>query len=226
MKILVIEDEHRIAQAIKQGLEQESYAVDLAFDGEEGYNAASGDEYDLILLDVMMPEMNGYQVVKRLRDDGNHTPILMLTAKDQDKDVVMGLDSGADDYLAKPFSFEVLLARIRALLRRPEDTVHSVLQVGNLTLDVTNHEVRRGGKEISLSSKEYAILEYLIRNQGKVLSKANIMNHVWDFDANILPNNVEVFITYLRNKIDKPFQGEGLIKTVRGLGYKVSEWNI
>lgn len=222
MKILVVEDEHRIAQAIKQGLEQESYAVDVAHDGEEGYNTAAGDEYDLILLDVMMPEMNGYEVVKKLREDGNHTPVLMLTAKDQDRDIVNGLDSGADDYLAKPFSFEVLLARIRALLRRPEDTIQNVMQVGDLTLDVTNHEVKRAGKDIKLSSKEYAILEYMIRNQGKVLSKTNIMNHVWDFDADILPNNVEVFITYLRNKIDKPFKGEGLIQTVRGFGYKVS----
>lgn len=221
MRILVVEDEHRIAQAIKEGLEQESYAVDVAYDGEEGYSSAANDEYDLIILDVMMPQMNGYEVVKKLRADGNHTPILMLTAKDQSRDVVNSLDSGADDYLAKPFSFEVLLARIRALLRRPQDTIGDVLSSGDLTLDVTNHEVRRAGKEIRLSSKEYAILEYLLRNRGKVLSKNNIMSHVWDFDADILPNNVEVFITYLRNKIDKPFEGPNLIQTVRGFGYKV-----
>lgn len=222
MRILVVEDEHRIARALKEGLEQESYAVDLAFDGEDGYNNASNDDYDLIILDVMLPVMNGYEVVQKLRDDGNHAPVLMLTAKDQNRDVVHGLNAGADDYLAKPFSFEVLLARIRALLRRPQETTTDVLSVGDLKLDVMNHEVTRGGESIKLSSKEYAILEYLLRNQGKVLSKHNIISHVWNFDADVLPNNVEVFITYLRNKIDKPFSGPGLIQTVRGFGYKVS----
>jgi two-component system copper resistance phosphate regulon response regulator CusR len=221
MRILVVEDEHRIAQALKEGLEQESYAVDVAYDGEDGYNTASNDDYDLIILDVMMPQMNGYQVVKKIRDDGNHTPVLMLTAKDQNQDVISGLDSGADDYLAKPFSFEVLLARVRALLRRPHDAVANILKTKDLTLDLNSHEVKRAGKEIRLSTKEYAILEYLLRNKGKVLSKNNIMTHVWDFDADILPNNVEVFITYLRNKVDKPFKGPDLIQTVRGFGYKV-----
>lgn len=222
MRILVVEDEHRIAQAIKEGLEQESYAVDICYDGEDGYNtAAATDDYDLIILDVMMPGMNGYEVTQKLRADGNHTPILMLTAKDQPRDVVHGLDTGADDYLPKPFSFEVLLARIRALLRRPEHTTGEVLQAGDLKLDPVSHEVTRGGKPIRLSSKEYAVLEYLLRNRGKVLSKNSIMTHVWDFDADILPNNVEVFITYLRAKIDKPFKGPGLIQTVRGFGYKI-----
>lgn len=221
MRILVVEDEHRIAQAIKEGLEQESYAVDLAFDGLDGYNAAVNDEYDLIVLDVMMPELNGYEVVKKLRDDGKHTPVLMLTAKDQNKDIVQGLDSGADDYLQKPFSFEVLLARIRALMRRPQETIKHVIKIEDLTVDLTNRDVRRAGKPIKLSSKEYAVLEYLVRNSGKVLSKNNIMTHVWDFDADILPNNVEVFVAYLRNKIDKPFKGPKLIHTVRGFGYRV-----
>ncbi len=225
MRILVVEDEHRIAQAIKQGLEQESYAVDVCFDGEEGYNtalAAKDDEYDVILLDVMMPIMDGYEVCRKLREQSIHTPVLMLTAKDQNRDIVRGLDQGADDYLAKPFSFEVLLARIRALLRRPHDSVGTdKLAVGDLTLDPANHTVVRAGQDIHLSSKEYAILEYLIRNQGKVLSKNNIMTHVWDFDADILPNNVEVFITYLRSKIDKPFNTPHLIHTVRGFGYKL-----
>jgi DNA-binding response OmpR family regulator len=222
MRILVVEDEHRIAQAIKQGLEQESYAVDVAYDGEEGYNTASNDEYDLVVLDVMMPKMNGYEVVKKLRGNGNHTPVLMLTAKDQNRDVVNGLDSGADDYLAKPFSFEVLLARVRALLRRPQDSLSEILRAADLTLDTNSHEVKRNGVDIKLSAKEYAILEYLLRNQGKVLSKNNIMTHVWDFDADVLPNNVEVFIAYIRNKIDKPFPGPDLIQTVRGFGYKVA----
>lgn len=221
MRILVVEDEHRIAQAIKEGLEQESYAVDVCFDGEDGYNSAANDEYDIILLDVMMPGMTGYEVCRKLREEGNHTPILMLTAKDQPRDVVQGLDTGADDYLAKPFAFEVLLARIRALLRRPTDSVGETLSAGDLKLDPTNHQVSRNGTSIALSNKEYAILEYLLRNRGRVLSKNNIMTHVWDFDADILPNNVEVFITYLRAKVDKPFKGPHLIQTVRGFGYKI-----
>jgi two-component system OmpR family response regulator len=223
MRILVVEDEHRIAQAVKEGLEQESYAVDVAYDGEEGYSSARYDEYDLIILDVMMPGMDGYAVCRRLRDEKVHTPILMLTAKDQDKDVVHGLDTGADDYLAKPFSFEILLARIRALLRRPHDTASTALEVDDLSLDPNSHNVTRGGKPIKLSAKEYAILEYMLRNKGKILSKNNIMTHVWDFDADILPNNVEVFIAYLRSKIDKPFAGPDLIQTVRGFGYKIGD---
>jgi two-component system, OmpR family, response regulator len=221
MRILVVEDEHRIAQAVKEGLEQESYAVDLAHDGLEGYNTAANDDYDLILLDVMLPEMNGYEVVKKLRADGKHMPVLMLTAKDQNKDIVQSLDSGADDYLQKPFSFEVLLARMRALLRRPQDTLPNVIAVQDLTVDLTHREVTRAGKRIQLSNKEYAVLEYLVRNSGKVLSKNNIIAHVWDFDADILPNNVEVFVAYLRSKIDKPFKGPKLIHTVRGFGYRV-----
>lgn len=221
MRILVVEDEHRIAQAIKEGLEQESYAVDVVYDGEEGYNSASADEYDLVLLDVMLPSMDGFEVCQKLRADGNHTPILMLTAKDQNRDIIRGLDTGADDYLAKPFSFEVLLARVRALLRRPHDSTGEVLQAADLTLNPNTKEVKRAGKSISLSSKEYALLEYMLRNQNRVLSKNNIITHVWDFDADILPNTVEVFITYLRGKVDKPFNGQALIQTVRGFGYKI-----
>jgi DNA-binding response OmpR family regulator len=220
MRILVVEDEHRIAQAIKKGLEQETYAVDVEFDGEDGYNAASTENYDLIMLDVMMPSMNGYEVCRRLRADGNHTPIIMLTAKDQSKDVVIGLDSGADDYLAKPFSFEVLLARIRALLRRPNQTLGETLSVGDLILNTTTKQVKRDEKFITLSGKEYALLEYLMRNCGKVLSKNNIITHVWNFDSDVLPNTVEVFMAYLRNKIDKPFKSQ-LLHTVRGFGYKI-----
>jgi DNA-binding response OmpR family regulator len=222
MRILIVEDEHRIAQALKEGLQQESYAVDVSYDGEDGYNTASAGEYDLIILDVMLPTMNGFEICSKLRADGRHTPILMLTAKDQAQDVIRGLDTGADDYLAKPFAFEVLLARIRALLRRPQESVGEILQARDLTLDLTKHEVRRSGTPITLSSKEYAILEYLLRNSGRILSKNNIMTHVWDFDADILPNTIEVFITYLRAKIDKPFDGPGIIETVRGFGYRVS----
>lgn len=219
MRILVVEDEHRIAQAIKQGLEQEAYAVDVCFDGEEGLRTAMAEEYDVILSDVMMPGMDGITLCRKLREQSNHTPVLLLTAKDQNQDVVRGLDAGADDYLPKPFSFEVLLARIRALLRRPHEAQTEVLQAGGLTLSPSTRLVARDGQPINLSAKEYGILEYLLRNKGRVVSKNNIISHVWDFDADILPNNVEVFITYLRNKVDKPFAGEPLIRTVRGFGY-------
>jgi DNA-binding response OmpR family regulator len=222
MRILVVEDEHRIAQAVKEGLEQESYAVDVAYDGEDGYNSAREDDYDLILLDVMLPGMDGYEICRRLRADGKHTPILMLTAKDQSRDIVRGLDTGADDYLAKPFSFEVLLARVRALLRRPHESTGEILYAANLSMNPSTKEVIRDGKAINLSSKEYALLEYMLRNQNRVLSKNNIMSHVWDFDADILPNTVEVFIAYLRAKVDRPFQGPALIQTVRGFGYKIA----
>lgn len=223
MRILVVEDERRIAQAIKEGLEQESYAVDVEYNGEDGLNAGLAEEYDLIMLDVMMPIMNGYEVCRELRNDGIKTPILMLTAKDQDKDIVEGLDVGADDYLAKPFSFSVLLARIRALLRRPTASLPQQLVVGTLKLDPVRKGVERSGQTIGLSAKEFAILEYFMRNQDRVLSKNNIMAHVWNFDSDILPNNIEVFITYLRAKIDKPFNEKPLIHTVRGFGYKISE---
>ncbi len=223
MKILVVEDEHRLAQAIKEGLEQERYAVDVAYDGEDGYNTARADEYDLIILDVMLPVIDGYEVCRRLRFEGDHTLVLMLTAKDQDTDVVTGLDAGADDYLVKPFSFDVLMARIRALLRRPHDTLGEQLQVANLVLDPASKEVTRGDTLIKLSPKEFAILEYIMRHPGKILSKNNIMTHVWNFDADILPNNLEVFITHLRAKIDKPFSAPALIHTVRGFGYRIGE---
>ncbi len=223
MRILIIEDEHRIAQAVREGLEQELYAVDVEFDGEDGYNAAREGEYDIILLDVMLPSLDGYEVCKRLRANGNHTPILMLTAKDQEHDIVNGLDGGADDYLAKPFAFGILLARIRALLRRPQAALGEVLQVADLSLNPATKQVNRAGQAIKLSAKEFAILEYMMRNPGRILSKNNIITHVWDFDADILPNTVEVFITYLRAKVDKPFDSPALIQTVRGFGYQLGE---
>lgn len=219
MRILIVEDEHKIAQALKRGLEQEHYAVDLAFDGDDGLASAEAENYDLIVLDRMLPRRDGVSICQELRKNGNHTPILMLTAKDQVRDRVSGLDAGADDYLVKPFSFEELLARMRALLRRPHEAVHTVLEVEDLQLDTANYSVVRGGQHITLSSKEFALLEYLMRNKGRVLSKDTIMAHVWDFDADILPNTVEVYIGYLRNKIDKPFKGPALIHTRRGFGY-------
>lgn len=218
-----MEDDVVIAESIKDGLEDEAYAVDIAADGDEGYRTASADDdYDLIILDVMMPEMDGYEVCRRLRADNNHTPILMLTAKDQKPDIVAGLDHGADDYLAKPFDFDILLARIRALLRRPSQKISEVLQVGDLTLDPSDKSVQRAGQAIKLTTKEYAVLEYLMRNAGRTLSKETIIQHVWDFDADVLPNNVELFIMFLRRKIDKPF-GNPLIHTVPGFGYTIKE---
>lgn len=223
MRVLVIEDEHKIANAIKDGLTQESFAVDVSYDGAEGLNAARYETYDVVIMDRMLPGgMDGIEICQTLRAEGKHMPILILTAKDQVRDRIAGLNAGADDYLVKPFSFEELLARINALLRRPHDALGAVLEVDGLTLDTLSHEVYRNGQLIMLSSKEFALLEYLMRNKNKVLSKNNIINHVWDFDADILPNTVEVFMAYLRSKIDKPFQNEpNLLQTVRGFGYKI-----
>lgn len=222
MRVLLIEDDVTIARLLKEGLEDESYAVDVANDGSEGYRTAAADDYDVIILDIMIPEMNGYEVCRALRNDGNKTPILMLTARDAERDIVEGLDTGADDYLAKPFSFDVLLARIRALLRRPNEKLEEIIQVGDLKLDPSSKRVTRASQEISLTAKEYGVLEYLMRNKGKVLSKEQIISHVWDFDADVLPNNVELFIMFLRRKIDKPFKSK-LIYTVSGFGYKLEE---
>ena len=222
MRILLVEDDTAIARSLKEGLEDESYAVDVANDGSEGYRTAAADDYDVIILDIMLPEMNGYEVCRALRNDGNKTPILMLTARDAERDIVEGLDTGADDYLAKPFSFDVLLARIRALLRRPNEKLEEIIQVGDLKLDPSSKRVTRASQEISLTAKEYGVLEYLMRNKGKVLSKEQIISHVWDFDADVLPNNVELFIMFLRRKIDKPFKSK-LIYTVSGFGYKLEE---
>ena len=222
MRILIVEDEHKIANALKRGFEQESFAVDVAYDGDEGQDSALTGEYDLIILDRMLPgAIDGISICQEIRKQGLHTPVIMLTAKDQVKDKVAGLDSGADDYLVKPFAFEELLARVRALLRRPTDVLGTTLTVGDLSLDTVTYEVKRGDKGISLSTKEFALLEYLMRNPGRVLSKDDIMSHVWDFDADILPNTVEVYIGYLRKKIDKPSKKPNLIHTMRGFGYKI-----
>lgn len=223
MRILVVEDEHKIAGSIKKGLEQESYAVDLAFDGEYGFDLAVTEDYDVIILDLMLPEMDGLEVCRRLREKQIHIPILMLTAKGQLKDKVDGLNAGADDYLVKPFAFAELLARIKALTRRPKQTLNPVLTVGDLSLNTITFEVKRVGKKINLSKKEFALLEYLLRHKGKILTKDQIINHVWDYDADVLPNTVEVYIGYLRNKIDRAFKNKpSLIQTVRGFGYKIS----
>ena len=216
MRILIIEDEHKIANSIKRGLEQETYAVDVAYDGESGFDFASSEEYDVIVLDLMLPKMGGVEICKKLRSEDNHTPILILTARGEVSDKVEGLNAGADDYLVKPFAFEELLARIKALSRRPKDSMGSSVEVEDLTLNTLTYEVKRKGKTINLSNKEFALLEYLMRHTGRVLSKEQIIAHVWNYDADILPNTVEVYIGYLRNKI-----GSDLIKTVRGFGYKI-----
>lgn len=222
MKILVVEDEHKIANSIKKGLEQESYAVDVAFTGDDGYGLATTEEYDLIILDVLLPGMDGIQIAANLREQNIHIPILMLTAKGQTSDKVTGLDSGADDYLTKPFAFEELIARIRALTRRPKDSLGIILAVEDLTLNTATYQAKRDNKIIRLSSKEYALLEYLMRHPNQTLAKEQIISHVWDYDADVLPNTVEVYIGYLRNKIDRPFpEKTTLIQTVRGFGYKV-----
>jgi len=222
VKVLIVEDEHKIANLIKQGLEQERFVVDVAYDGTTGLDYASSEPYDTIILDRLLPGVDGLEICKTLREHGNHTPILMLTAKGQTADRVEGLNSGADDYLTKPFAFEELLARIKALARRPKATISNLLQVENLSLNIDTYEIRRGKDQITLSSKEFALLEYLMRHQNKTLTKEQIINHVWSYEANILPNTVEVFIGYLRNKIDRPFKdSKNLIHTVRGFGYKI-----
>lgn len=219
MRILVIEDEHKIANAIKQGLVQEKYAVDTEYDADSGLGAALNEAYDVMIIDRMLPgTIEGLDICRQVRKAGIHTPILLLTAKDQVKDKVEGLNAGADDYLIKPFSFEELLARVRALMRRPARTTDTVLKVEDLTLDPTSYDVRRGDKKLELSAKEFALLEYMMRNCGRVLTKDNIISHVWDFDADVLPNTVEVYVGYLRTKIDKPFK-KPLLHTQRGFGY-------
>ncbi len=224
MRILIIEDDHKIANAIKKGLEQELFAVDIEYNGKEGLGSALTFSYDLIIIDRMLPEVDGLKICEILRKKKNNTPILFLTAKDKIKDRVEGLNAGADDYLVKPFAFEELLARVRALLRRPSQTIDSVLKIADLTLNSQTYEVKRGNKNIRLSSKEFSLLEYLMRNQGRILTKDNIIAHVWDYDADILPNTVEVYIGYLRNKINKNFPGRTeLIQTIRGFGYKIAE---
>jgi DNA-binding response OmpR family regulator len=215
MKILVVEDEHKIANSIKKGLEQESYAVDVAYDGTTGFDLASSEDYDTIILDLMLPDIDGLTICKKLRAAHNHTPILMLTARGQLEDKVTGLNSGADDYLVKPFAFTELLARIKALTRRPKDSFGTILTVSDLSLNTLSYEVTRAGKPLQLSRKEFALLEYLLRHANTIVTKDQIINNTWDYDSDVLPNTVEVYIGYLRRKIP------GLIHTIRGFGYKI-----
>lgn len=225
MRILVIEDEPKIAAAVKRGLELKGYAVDMVHDADSGLASASDPDYDAIVLDRMLPgSMDGVALCQKLRTDGISTPIIMLTARGTIGDKVEGLNSGADDYLVKPFSFDELTARVRALLRRPPTQVGTELKVGDLSLDPTSYAVKRGEEPIKLSHKEFALLEYFMHHPGQVITKDMIISHVWDQDADILPNTIEVYIGYLRNKIDRPFpKAKPLLQTMRGFGYKLSE---
>ncbi len=220
MRILVIEDEKGISNFIKKGLEAEYFTVDTAFDGEEGLNLAQINEYDVIVLDIRLPKKNGIEVCKELRKENSSVPIIMLTVEGDVKIKVETLNAGADDYLVKPFSLEELIARIRALLRREKKITGDVLQIDDLVLDTVSHKVKRGEKEINLSRKEFALLEYLMRNPGVVLTRGMILEHVWDMNADPFTNTVDVHIRFLRKKIDEGFKKK-LIKTVHGSGYKI-----
>jgi len=220
MRVLVVEDEPVMAQSLRAGLESEGFAVDVAGDGEQALWLASEVTYDAIILDLMLPKINGYVVCRTLRELENWTPVLMLTAKSGHLDEAEGLDTGADDYLIKPFSFVVLLARLRALLRRRGSERPTVLEAGDLSLDPATHDVQRADTKIELTAREFAILEFLMRETGKVVSKAAIMENVWDFNFDGDPNIVEVYIRSLRKKIDLPFGRSG-IRTIRGVGYKM-----
>ena len=222
MKILVVEDEEKLARTLQRGLKEEGHAVDVALDGEEGEYLAEVNEYDLIILDVLLPKKNGITVCRELRERGINTPILMLTAKDAVEDKVRGLDAGADDYLTKPFSFEELLARVRALLRRASDVKTPILRIADLELDPMSRRVTRAGKPIKLTSKEYALLEYMMRNPNRVLTRMRIGEHVWDMNFDPESNVIDVYISHLRAKIDRGFD-KPLIHTIRGQGYMLSE---
>jgi len=221
MRILVVEDEKKVAGFVKKGFEEESYAVDVAYDGVEGEYLATTNEYDAIVLDIMLPKKNGMDVVKDLRTRGIKTPVLLLTARDAVEDKVKGLDSGADDYLSKPFAFEELLARMRALMRRKEYSLVE-LKFADLTLDQATRKAKRGSIEIDLTSKEYGLLEYFLRNPNKVLTRTMIAEHVWDYTFDSDTNVIDVYVNHLRNKIDKD-SSRKLLHTVRGIGYILKE---
>ncbi len=220
MRILVIEDEKHIADFIKQGLKEEGYSVDVAYDGEKGYFLAGTEEYDAIVLDLMIPKIDGLTLCKELRRDKISTPILMLTAKDSVNDKVTGLDSGAEDYLTKPFAFKEFLARMRVLLRKNKSAIPANLQVGDLIMDILTHKVTRGGKEIILTAKEFSLLEYLMRSAGQVVTRTTISEHVWDINFDTTTNVVDVHINALRKKIDWEYKKK-LIHTIRGRGYAI-----
>ncbi len=217
MRLLVVEDEQRLATALQRGLQAEGFAVDVATDGRTGLDLARHGGYDAMILDVMLPQLSGYRVVRQLRAEEHWLPVLMLSAKDGEYDQADGLDCGADDYLTKPFSYVVLLARLRALLRRGSPSRPAVLTAGPLTLDPARRRVTRDGVEIALTAREYAVLEYLMRRAGEVVSKTELLDHVWDAALDTAPNAVEVYVGYLRRKL-----GRDVLETVRGAGYRLT----
>jgi DNA-binding response OmpR family regulator len=221
MRVLVVEDEKRLAAGLKKGLEAEGFATDVALNGTDGLWMATENPYDAIVLDIMLPGINGYRLCSSLRDQGIWTPILMLTAKDGEHDEADALDLGADDFLTKPFSYVVLVARLRALLRRGSKPRPAVLEAGDLRLDPAAKRVWRGDAEIGLTARELSLLEFLMRRQGEVVSKRDVLEHVWDYDFQGDPNIVEVYVRHLRNKLDRPF-GRDSIRTVRGAGYRLT----
>lgn len=222
MHILVIEDQQRLAGLLRRVLTEERHAVDVVHDGAEGYDLAASDTYDLVILDIMLPKLDGIEVCRRMREDKVQTPVLMLTARGAVEDRVAGLNAGADDYVLKPFAMEELLARVNALLRRRNRDIEAPqeLRVGDLSLDLIRHEVHRGSRIIELTAKEFQLLEYLMRNTGRVLTRTQITDHVWRYDLDALSNVVDTYIHYLRDKVDRGFSPR-LIKTVRGVGYKI-----
>jgi len=220
VRILIVEDEAKVASFIKRGLEEEHYAVDVAEDGKEAVSLVDSYDYDLAILDIMLPEIDGLSVLSHIRSVGKAMPVVLLTAKDLVEDKVKGLDMGADDYITKPFAFEELLARIRVLLRRGKPEESLKLSIADLVLDPVTHKVTRDNKEINLTAKEYGLLEYLLRNQGRVLTRTMISEHVWDIKHDTFTNVIDVYINYLRNKIDKGFSKK-LLHTIRGVGYKL-----
>lgn len=222
MHILIVEDERRLASTLRRVLTEERYTVDVAYDGTHGLDLACSDTYDLVILDLMLPGIDGLEVCRQMRTYSVTTPVLMLTARGTIEDRVKGLNTGADDYLVKPFAMEELLARINALLRRRDHTIQTTaeLRVGDLTLDLVRHEARRDGHVIELTAKEFALLDYLMRNPGQVLTRTQIIDHVWRYDLEALSNVVDIYIHYLRDKVDQGFP-RALIKTVRGIGYKI-----
>ncbi len=222
MRILLVEDEQKIARFIRRGLKEEGYTVDISADGNEGYFLAGTENYDLIILDCMLPGMDGLSACRKLRKEGNVVPILMLTAKDTVADKVKGLDAGANDYLSKPFAFEELLARVRVLLRPQAASIPTVFKAGDLTLDLLSHQVSRGGRAIELTSKEFGLLEFMLRHKGQVVTRTMLSEHVWDLHFDSMTNVIDVYVNYLRNKVDKGFP-KPLIQTVRGRGYLIKD---
>lgn len=220
MRILLVEDNRRLSEALRLSLQEDGYAVDAAYDGQEGEELAEMTPYDLIILDVMLPRRDGLQVCRSLREKGNRTPLLMLTARDALEDRVLGLDSGADDYLVKPFEMKELRARLRSLLRRESSDKNSLLRLADLTLDPATHFVQRGEISIELTTREYALLEYLLRNPNRIITRQMAENHLWSYDGMVTSNVVDVYIRRLRRKIDDPFEIK-LIETLRGTGYRL-----